>query len=143
MGRWPWKQRCSFTGRSLQVRDAFKFVAPSQVFGAGKVFASTLYGRMLRCLDSPPALQVARCWSTCVKDVWGQLARQPSHQCSLRENIPAQWVGYYQSRQRSAIAQIAANDLRIQQGDSQKLGLQRATVIPTIVPEKLSFWSGG
>ena len=73
----------------------------------------------------------------------GQLARQPSHQCSLRENIPAQWVGYYQSRLRSAIAQIAANGLRIQQGDSQKLGLQRATVIPAIVPEKLSFWSGG
>ena len=52
-GLWPpWKERCSFTGRSLEVRDAFKFTAATKVFGAGKVFASGLYGRMLRWLDS-------------------------------------------------------------------------------------------
>ena len=64
-------KRGSFIGRSLEVRDAFGFAAPTQVLGAVKVFASDLYGGMLWRLDSQPALQVTRCWNTCVKDVWG------------------------------------------------------------------------
>ena len=101
-------KRGSLICKSLEVRDSFGFAAPTQVLGAIKLFASDLYGGMLLRLDSEEALQVTRCWHTCVKDVWG-LSRAThttvrwlsSPHTSLREDLLARWVKYFQSCLRS------------------------------------------
>ena len=148
-------KRGSFIGRSLKVRDAFGFAAPTQVLGSVKVFASDLYGGMLWRLDSQPALQVTRCWHTCVKDVWG-LSRAThtatvrwlaTPHTSLREDLLARWAKYYQSLLSSAspkvvtIARIAASDLRTTTGANNdlicQLGLDPATATPGEVREKV------
>ena len=141
-------KRGSFIGRSLEVRDSFAFAAPTQVLGAVKLFASDLYGGMLWRLDGEPALQVTRCWHTCVKDVWG--VSRATHtstvrwlslpHSSLREDLLARWAKYFQSCLRSAspevcvIARVAAGDLRTTTGANNKLicylGLDRSSATP-------------
>ena len=146
-------KRGSFIGRSLEVRESFAFAAPTQVLGAVKLFASDLYGGMLWRLDDEPALQVTRCWHTCVKDVWG--VSRATHTAtvrwlsiphtSLREDLLARWVKYFQSCLRSAspevcvIARIAAGDLRTTTGANNKLisdlGLDPSSATPAMVRE--------
>ena len=148
-------KRGSFIGRSLEVREAFSFAAPTQVLGAVKLFASDLYGGMLWRLDDEPALQVTRCWHTCVKDVWGvsrathtaTVRWLSSPHTSLREDLLARWVKYFQSCLRSAslevstIARIAAGDLRTTTGANNQiirdLGLDPSSTSPAEVRLKV------
>jgi hypothetical protein len=148
-------KRGSFIGRSLEVREAFAFAAPTQVLGAVKLFASDLYGGMLWRLDDEPALQVTRCWHTCVKDVWGvsrathtaTVRWLSSPHTSLREDLLARWAKYFQSCLRSAslevstIARIAAGDLRTTTGANNQiicdLGLDPSSATPAEVRLKV------
>ena len=148
-------KRGSFIGRSLEVREAFSFTAPTQVSGAVKLFAFDLYSGMLWRLDSEPALQVTRCWNMCVKDVWGvsrathtaTVRWLSSPHTSLREDLLARWVKYFQSCLRSAslevstIARIAAGDLRTTTGANNQiirdLGLDPSSTSPAEVRLKV------
>ena len=148
-------KRGSFIGRSLEVCDSFAFAAPSQVLGAVKTYSSDMYGAMLWRLDSEPAHQFTRCWNTCVKNVWG-LSRAThtatvrwlsSPHTSLREDLLARWVKFYQSLRNSAspevatIARVAAGDLRTTTGGNNyliaKLGLSANTATAAEVREKM------
>ena len=148
-------KRGSFIGRSMEVCDAFAFAAPSQVLGAVKVYSADMYGAMLWRLDSEPAQKFTRCWNTCVKNVWG-LSRAThtatvrwlaSPHTSLREDLLARWVKFFQSLLSSSspevatIARVAAGDLRTTTGGNNymitKLGLDANTATPAEVREKL------
>ena len=114
-----------------------------------------MYGAMLWRLDSEPALKFTRCWNTCVKNVWG-LSRAThtatvrwlaSPHTSLREDLLARWVKFFQSLLSSSspevatIARVAAGDLRTTTGAKNymitKLGLSASTATPAEVREKL------
>ena len=144
-------KRGSFISRSLEVCDAFAFAAPIQVLGPVKVYSADMYGAMLWRLDSEPALKFTRCWNTCVKNVWG-LSRA-THTAtvrwlaSLREDLMARWVKFFQSLLSSASPEVATNakvadgDLRTTTGANNyiitKLGLSASTATPAEVWEKL------
>ena len=148
-------KRGSFIGRSMEVMDSFAFAAPTQILGAVKLFVSDLYGGMLWRLDSQPAQQLMRCWNTCVRDAWGvsrathtaTVRWLSSPHSSLREDLLARWVKYYQSLLSSdspevaTIARIAAADLRTTTGANNRLivdlGLSPSTATPAEVREKL------
>jgi hypothetical protein len=148
-------KRGSFIGRSLEVCDAFAYAAPSQVLGAVKIYSADMYSAMLWRLDSEPAHKFTRCWNTCVKNVWG-LSRAThtatvrwlaSPHTSLREDLLARWVKFFQSLLSSSspevaiIARLAAGDLRTTTGANNymitKLGLSASTASPAEVWEKL------
>ena len=148
-------KRGSFIVRSMEVVDSFSFAAPTEVLAAVKLFAADLYGGMLWQLNSQPAEQLMRCWNVCVRDVWG-LSRA-THTAtvrwlslphsSLKEDLLARWVKYYQSLlnsdspEVSTIARIAAGDARTTTGANNKLivelGLNPRTATPAEVRERL------
>ena len=135
--------------------DSFAFAAPTQILGAVKLFVSDLYGGMLWRLDSQPAQQLMRCWNTCVRDAWG--VSRATHTAtvrwlstphtSLKEDLLARWVKYYQSLlnsdspEVSTIARVAAADLRTTTGANNRLivdlGLSPSTATSAEVREKL------
>ena len=148
-------KRGSYIGRSLEVCDSFAFAAPSQVLGAVKVYSADMYGAMLWRLESEPAQKFTRCWNTTVKNVWG-LSRAThtatvrwlaSPHTSLREDLLARWVKFFQSLLNSSspevatIARVAAGDLRTTTGSNNyvitQLGLSASTAAAAEVREKL------
>ena len=148
-------KRGSFIGRSLEVQDAFSFASPTETLGAVKLFAADLYGGMLWQLNSQPAEQLMRCWNICVRDVWG--VSRATHTAtvrwlslphtSLKEDLLARWVKFYQSLLASGslevatIARIAAGDVRSTTGANNRmiveLGLDPRTASPAEVRERL------
>ena len=96
-----------------------------------------------------------RCWNICVRDVWG--VSRATHTAtvrwlslphtSLKEDLLARWVKFYQSLLASGslevatIARIAAGDVRSTTGANNRmiveLGLDPRTASPAEVRERL------
>ena len=64
-------KRAKFIRSSVEIREVFKFAAPSEVIKAMKIYSNSFYGSCLWDLAGEKAGQVYNAWNTSVKLAWG------------------------------------------------------------------------
>ena len=108
-------KRAKFIQSSVEIREIFKFAAPTEVLKALKIHSSSFYGSCLWDLGGDKAKQVYTAWSTTVKLVWGcpQWTRtffvQQLLSCghtSARADILTRFVKFFHSLRNSASQEV-------------------------------------
>ena len=149
-------RRGIFIGRCLEVQEAFAFAPPTEILAAIKLYCGDLYGGMLADLGAEPAIQLANCWSTTIKDVWG--VPRGTHRVltrwlgqghtTIREDLFSRWVKFFQllltgpSPEVAVVARVAAADMRTTTARNNKLildntGLDVRVATPKQVLEEM------
>ena len=129
-------KRAIFIGNSLEIREAFAFASPVEIFSAIKIYCCSFYGSMLWDLGGEGANQVFNSWTTGVRLTWSVpratrtylvLKVLDSGLTSSRVDILARFAGFFQSLRKSpsyevaVLACLAGRDIRTTTGKNLKL----------------------
>ena len=108
-------KRAKLITTSTEIRELFKFAAPSEVLKALKIYCNSFYGSSLWDLGGQKAKQVFNTWNTSVKLVWGcpQWTRsyfvQQILSCgmsSAKVDILTRYLGFFSSLRSSASYEV-------------------------------------
>ena len=108
-------KRAKLITTSTEIRELFKFAAPSEVLKALKIYCNSFYGSSLWDLGGQKAKQVFNTWNISVKLVWGcpQWTRlyfvQKTHSfgmISAKVEILTRYLGFFSSLRSSASHEV-------------------------------------
>ena len=108
-------KRAQFISSSVQIREVFKFAAPSEVLKSMKIYSNSFYGSSLWNLAGEKAKQVYSAWNHTVRLIWGCPLWTRTYfvqqllccgQTSAKVDILSRYVKFFHSLRHSASHEV-------------------------------------
>jgi hypothetical protein len=108
-------KRAQFISSSVQIREVFKFAAPSEVLKSMRIYSNSFYGSSLWNLAGEKAKQVYSAWNHTVRLIWGCPLWTRTYfvqqllccgQTSAKVDILSRYVKFFHSLRHSASHEV-------------------------------------